>query len=409
MSFSGFCLRASQTSYVENFSDPAAEILVNDKEEILVDDEEDTSIIRVLNQLNQLGFDSLASLLDTLIESNSLSYAEFHRMLLALFKYETHCDQLLTDKEIGHEMASFAFQIASSGMETLVAHKALRLPISNVSPDTLEQFDPKVIAEHQSILAPLTTSVLRACTGLDASDIMATANANLPKATNLELRDDPTRPAPPRGRDCKQIATISLCLLCYARNKRSNVLQMTMDYFAYADNTTKQMVEIFHRMGLAMTYKTVKRAFINNAIAVLEKLKEKAWCRRFFVSYNNMNIYSTQQDQHLHNKAHQIDYTAGYVSFMHSPHDEDPEATWYKQYLDANQMDYDAANQLVADDFLPSPNDLQHRALSVRYMISKVLANYFPTSLYKQKVRHADDRLLPQYMKWPAPLLDIQC
>ena len=46
---------------------------------------------------------------------------------------------------------------------------------------------------------------------------------------------------------------------------------------------------------------------------------------------------------------------------------------------------------------------------SARYLISKFLSDYFPTSTRKQKIRHSDGRLLPKYTKWPTPLPDIQC
>lgn len=92
------------------------------------------------------------------------------------------------------------------------------------------------------------------------------------------------------------IATVSLCMLSYARNQRSNILQVTTGYFAYAENTTKRMVENLHRMSLLVTYETVRRALQANARAINEELKTKAWERRFFLSFDNMNFYEHRRE-----------------------------------------------------------------------------------------------------------------
>ena len=72
--------------------------------------------------------------------------------------------------------------------------------------------------------------------------------------------------------------------------------------FSFADNASKRMVEIFHRIKIMVVYKTVRRALKANATAVLEELKNKAWEKRFFVSFDNMNFYEQRRDKRLHNK-----------------------------------------------------------------------------------------------------------
>lgn len=52
---------------------------------------------------------------------------------------------------------------------------------------------------------------------------------------------------------------------------------MTMGYFSYTDNTTKQMMEILRRMGLLETYETLRRALTINAEDLL--------------SFDNTNVY----------------------------------------------------------------------------------------------------------------------
>ncbi len=93
-------------------------------------------------------------------------------------------------------------------------------------------------------------------------------------------------------------------MLCYAKNQCSNILQVTAGDFAYADNTTKRIVENLHCMGFLVTYKTVRQALQANALAINKELQKKAWERRFFLSFDNMNFYEYKRDQRLYNKGH---------------------------------------------------------------------------------------------------------
>ena len=80
-----------------------------------------------------------------------------------------------------------------------------------------------------------------------------------------------------------------------------------------------------------------------------------------------------------------------------------------QKYLDPSSIDYNAVSTLVVEDFLLNRQDLEHRTRSVRYTLSSILAICFPKSLYRQKYRHRDGRILPKYAKWWAPLSNIQC
>lgn len=360
--------------------------------------------VRVQDALSDIGFASLAPALDCLLESDSLSPEICRQMLLSLLKCESNrVDAAVVDPEVRNEISSYASQIAEQEMKVLVAHAPLKLPVHEVNPKALERFDTKAIALEQQKCAPFVTSMLYKCAGV-ASEPEPGEPDDIDDAEGIEreLGDEPPNVAKSRGRDRTQIATVSLCMLCYARNQRSNLFQMTAAYYAYADNTTKRMVETLHRMGFFVAYETIRSALTKNAEAVLAELKKRVWKERFFVSFDNMNIYEKRRDERLHNKPVQVAYTAGYVCFMHSEHSGE-EATWDECYLNANQVDYDAVNQLTGDDFAISDDDLEHYARSARYIMSKVLDEYFPTSTRKQKTKR-NGLLLPKYVKWPSPL-----
>ena len=113
---------------------------------------------------------------------------------------------------------------------------------------------------------------------------------------------------PKSHRDCRQnkalITTISFCIIVYARNKYTNLFQMVTDYFFFAHNVSKRGVEVYHKMGLVVSYKTVWQALNANRQVVLRMLCEKVNVERFFISYDNMNFYKKVQDQRIYNKNH---------------------------------------------------------------------------------------------------------
>ena len=130
-----------------------------------------------------------------------------------------------------------------------------------MTPKMLKQFDLTVIAEEQQKCAPVLTSIMYRCAKLNIQPISDAVDRDAAEDEELnfepELGDGTSGWAESRGRNRKQIATVSLCMLCYSRNQQSNVLQMTAGYFAFADNASKRMVEIFHRMGIMVVYETV--------------------------------------------------------------------------------------------------------------------------------------------------------
>ncbi len=124
---------------------------------------------------------------------------------------------------------------------------------------------------------------------------------------------------------------------------------MVTGYFSLAHNVSKRGTEVYHKMGLVVSYETVRRALNANGQAVLRLLRERVNVERFFLSYDNMNFYEKVQNQRVHNKNHQVTYTAGYVCFMKD------EASLLR-----HTVDYEAVNKLTPSDFLLAPAEFQH-------------------------------------------------
>ena len=155
-------------------------------------------------------------------------------------------------------------------MDTLVKDKTLRLSVLKVNSETLDKFDVKVVAERQKQVAPFTTSLVRAAAGLDNVDDSAFDSDDEP-AVELSKQQLQKKHSL-RSQDWSLIATVSLCMMCYARNQQSNLLQVVISYLTYTDNVPKQKAKIFHRMELLITPKTVQKVLSANAAAIRAEL-----------------------------------------------------------------------------------------------------------------------------------------
>ena len=124
---------------------------------------------------------------------------------------------------------------------------------------------------------------------------------------------------------------------------------MVTGYFTFAHNVSKKGTKVYHKMSLIVLYKIVQQALNANGQAILRLLCEKVNVERFFLSYDNMNFYEKVQNQKVHNKNHQIVYTARYLCFMKG-----------KASFLHHIVDYKAINKLTPFDFLLAPAEFQH-------------------------------------------------
>lgn len=90
---------------------------------------------------------------------------KWHLRFLPLTKENQ--SHFLANNDFRQVICKHTSEIASQEMEALVAQKQLRLPLSKVNVEALGRFDAKPIAQCQRRCAPLITSLLRSCTGME--------------------------------------------------------------------------------------------------------------------------------------------------------------------------------------------------------------------------------------------------
>ena len=69
-----------------------------------------------------------------------------------------------------------------------------------------------------------------------------------------------------------------------------------------------------------------------------------------------------------------------------------------QKFLGTDQTDYNAVNELGFTDYMLRPYKLAHQAQLAYYFMCKILAQYFPLIIKKQKVKK-DSQLELKYKK----------
>ena len=100
----------------------------------------------ILETLFKSDFNSIYSLIITLLRSNSLGSKKSCQIALEFFTHEENRSHFLEDNRFCQVICKYTLAIARQEMEVLVAHKALRVLISKVNIETLEKFDTVFIA-----------------------------------------------------------------------------------------------------------------------------------------------------------------------------------------------------------------------------------------------------------------------
>ena len=131
------------------------------------------------------------------------------------------------------------------------------------------------------------------------------------------------------------------------------------------------------------------RATAKEAMKVLAERTQK---QRFFISYDNLNFYKQVRDQRSHNRAHQVNYTAGYVLFMNDD-----------THLPASSVDHSRALDMEGSKLLPNPELENYTVRAAEYNIGKTLRRYCRNAMDSQRNERG-----PRYSIVEPPLSEMR-
>ena len=98
-------------------------------------------------------------------------------------------------------------------------------------------------------------------------------------------------------------------------------------------------------------YESFCRSLHSNAKAIMNSIIEKMRFQRFFISYNNMNIYENVCNQRVLNCGTLLNYITRYICFIKINNCiKDGADSWKKQYINNSQIDWKLVNDLINED-----------------------------------------------------------
>ena len=126
---------------------------------------------RAIKALQNLGYDSVASFLDDLLKLDLVNNTDCSRMSIALLTHGEKYEYDLVWRETFRQLlCKYTSKVVDEELTALVETPALRLPTTAVSPEELERFNIKNIAQCHEQIAPFTTSVIRLMVGFDGNE-----------------------------------------------------------------------------------------------------------------------------------------------------------------------------------------------------------------------------------------------
>ncbi len=335
------------------------------------------------------GFNNLSEMFLTLLRCIPLRHREGCNTICDIIQNpELHRvrNLLIKDPRFISFVTNSAQELVQAEMKSVTSSNQLRLSIEEMNPRRLREFSLVAIDRAHKQEASFTCSLLRAY--VDSHDHIID-DPNLDLADDIPLlRDNMVDPPELEEQNSSKwnrafISVVSLALLCYGRNERSNMFQRVIGHYAFSGNISKRSVESFHQMGIIVSYESIWRGLQVNAAAVMEEIVEKTRFHHFFILYDNMDFYENVQDQRLHNRGVIVNYTARYICFMKPSEGGREDDTWLERYINSDQIDRRLVNTLTNEDFDLTQPDRDHRSATNRYIFFEVLGQYFSKSMHK--------------------------
>ncbi len=155
-----------------------------------------------------------------------------------------------------------AQDLTQTGMKSMFSSNQLKMSIENMNSQRLRTCLLIAINRAHRQEALFFCSFLRVC--VDSHDRVID-NPNLDPANDIPLlRNNMIDPPKLEKQNLPKynralISVVSLALLCYAPNERSNLFQRVIGYYAFSANISKYSVESLHQMSIIVSYESIQR------------------------------------------------------------------------------------------------------------------------------------------------------
>lgn len=203
-------------------------------------------------------------------------------------------------------------------MDKLISSFQLLKQVVDISLEGFETFLYVDIDKKYQKHIPFTQALHYKC--VDSLDTIM-AHPDAVDNYNIFLRDKMMEPPLLKDQITSQcnyvlVVVIALSILFYAQNKRFNIIQRVDTPFAFANNSSKRFVELFHQIGTFVSYKSLFHGSQTNTNTVIEAILEKTRTHQFFISYDIMNFYANIYNQKIFKRNAFVSYIAEKINIL---------------------------------------------------------------------------------------------
>ncbi|KAL7271711.1 hypothetical protein RUND412_005502, partial [Rhizina undulata] len=152
------------------------------------------------------------------------------------------------------------------------------------------------------------------------------------------------RATPSRKKDL--IAMVVMAMLGFARSERANRLQTTLGFFSYAYKCPKRIIAVLHRLGPTCSYETIIEALKTSVKGNKASLQERCAGEPFIISYDNLDVHASINDQRLHTKDTLHHNTISGVVFLRQQDGKSSSISPHQNWIPMNHLQEFSANDI---------------------------------------------------------------
>jgi hypothetical protein len=302
------------------------------------DDAADDSVLRMLNNIRDAGFDGIGGLLAGMMKSQNDNIKRRLARLVASRPAEQFVGMVLKRRNLPDDSDPVKMVISkmTREAEAIRSDKTSHIGANGITPEFTAAFTFQSMGLRFASLAPALWLTMCSIGDVDlktaheylkgppeAWEDMETSaaeeNQEDPEVGNNENEDasgSRTRKKNVKTKQKVMAVIAAIAGLVFTHSRKCNALQMMMGYYLFATRMGKRVIGVLNHLGICASYDTVCRALEGNADKVQALITQRSQQHPIMLAYDNLTNKHHAATETLLNKSSMQSFTAAGVIFL---------------------------------------------------------------------------------------------
>ncbi|KAF8461983.1 hypothetical protein BDZ91DRAFT_850768 [Kalaharituber pfeilii] len=205
-------------------------------------------------------------------------------------------------QRMGLSLGKLVHVVLESELRAYCSNAESRMGVGNITPEVAKTVTFEKLKQNFEECCPRLSGIVQAvCQG---------------NGSGRDEKDD-------SDRNREVICTVVLCMMGFARSRRSNRLQTLVGYYLQANTVSRQAIGFLNHIGLSVSYSSICESMKSMGSANLKLIRKRIWeGEPFGWMWDNMTIAQNKTEQSIANRKGLTQYTACALWFLHIPKPE---------------------------------------------------------------------------------------